>query len=566
LTQSQRFAPSVRVRDFYKLPVDNMLIKTDGAMISSPEAERFRTLYELGCAFSAKTELADLIPYVIEKCRETLNAEAASVLLLDRDRNELYFPYVADLNENVANALRNLRLPADKGIAGAALSDNQTIVVNDAQNDPRLYRAIDRQTGAVTRNLIATPLQGRNGVIGVLEVLNRRDSAFDGSDAAFLEAVSESIAIAIENANLYAQLRDSEAILRTQVGVLRRDLAKNNLFTEIVGSSAPMLEVFQLMEAAAASSIAVMIQGDTGTGKELVARGIHRASARCEAPFVAVNCAAMPETLLESELFGHRKGSFTGAIRDSPGVFRAASGGVVFLDEVTEMPLRMQAKLLRVLEQEEVIPVGETFPVRVDVRIISATNRDLKAEVAANAFREDLYYRLAAFPIELPRLRDRREDIESLASRFLTVSAERHHKRVSGFDPAVLSIFANYDWPGNVRQLRNEIDRAVAMVRDGATIGVSQLSPDLRAAANRPTPIKAGAATAPAPVTAAAPDDAVTGRDDRALSLREARAEFEAAFINEALARHHGNVSRAAQALGISRPALQEKIKTYHLR
>ncbi len=535
-------------------------------MISSPEAERFRTLYELGCAFSAKTELADLIPYVIEKCRETLNAEAASVLLLDRDRGELYFPYVADLNENVANALRSLRLPADKGIAGAALSDRQTIVVNDAQNDPRLYRAIDRQTGAVTRNLVATPLQGRNGAIGVLEVLNRRDGAFDGSDVAFLEAVSESIAIAIENASLYAQLRDSEAILRTQVGALRRDLAKNDLFTEIIGSSAPMLEVFQLMEAAAASSIAVMIQGDTGTGKELVARGIHRASARCEAPFVAVNCAAMPETLLESELFGHRKGSFTGAIRDSPGVFRAASGGVVFLDEVTEMPLRMQAKLLRVLEQEEVIPVGETFPVRVDVRIISATNRDLKAEVAANGFREDLYYRLAAFPIDLPRLRDRREDIESLASRFLTVSAERHHKRVSGFDPAVLTIFAHYDWPGNVRQLRNEIDRAVAMARDGDTIGVAQLSPDLRAAANRSTPIKAGAATASATVTTAAPTDALGGRDGRAQSLREARAEFEAAFITEALARHHGNVSRAAQALGISRPALQEKIKTYHLR
>ncbi len=536
-------------------------------MMSSPEAERFRTLYELGCAFSAKTELAELVPYVIEKCREALNAEAASVLMLDRDRNELYFPYVSDSNQGVADVLRSLRLPADKGIAGAALNHNQTIVVNDAQNDARLYRAIDRQTGAVTRSLVATPLQGRNGVIGVLEILNRRgNGTFDNSDIAFLEAVSESIAIAIENASLYAQLRDSEAILRTQVGALRRDLAKNDLFTEIIGSSAPMFEVFQLMEAAATSSIAVMIQGDTGTGKELVARGIHRASARCEAPFVAVNCAAMPETLLESELFGHRKGAFTGAIRDNPGVFRAASGGVVFLDEVAEMPVRMQAKLLRVLEQEEVIPVGETFPVRVDVRIVSATNRDLKTEIAAGAFREDLYYRLAAFPIRLPPLRARREDIESLASRFLTVSAERHHKRLAGFDPAVLAIFSNYDWPGNVRQLRNEIDRAVAMAREGDTIGVPQLSQDLRAAASHSAPIKADAATASAPVTAASAADGVEGHESHTRSLRQARAEFEAAFINEALARHHGNVSRAAQALGISRPALQEKIKTYHLR
>lgn len=539
------------------------MIKTGEVMIASPEAERFRTLYELGCAFTAKTDLAELIPFVIDKCRETLDAEAASVLLLDVQRNELYFPYVSDQNEGVAKVLRGLRLPANQGIAGAALSERRSIVVADTRNDPRFYRAIDRQTGAVTRNIMAAPLEGRAGVIGVLEVLNRRRGAgFDDSDIAFLEAVSSSIAIAIENARLYAQLRDSEASLRTQVGALRRDLASNDLFAEIVGVSAPMAEVFQLMEAAAASSITVLIQGDTGTGKELVARGIHRASARCEAPFVAVNCAAFTESLLESELFGHRKGAFTGAVRDTPGVFRAASGGVVFLDEVAEMPLNMQAKLLRVLEQEEVIPVGETFPTRVDVRIISATNRDLRLQIENHAFREDLYYRLSAFPIRLPPLRNRREDIELLASRFLAASAERHHKRIVGFDAPVLQFFANFHWPGNIRQLRNEIDRAVAVARDGDAIVARHLSPDLRAAMS--SPIAAATPATPAPPGVALAS--AVGDDGRTRPLREARAEFEASYITEALARVHGNVSRAAQALGISRPALQEKIKTYHLR
>jgi Nif-specific regulatory protein len=359
-------------------------------MTDSADGERFRLLYELGCAFLAKTDLAELIPFVISKCCEALDAEGASVLLLDRERNEFYFPFVSDDDSAVAGVLAQLRVPADRGIAGATLRSGKALIVADAQNDPRFYRNVDVETGAITRNIIAVPLTSGHGVIGVLEVLNRRGrTAFNAADLSLLEAVSGSVTIAIENARLYDQLRTSEATLLTQVSVLRRDLARNSRFTEIVGSGSEMEDVFRLMESASASFITVLIEGETGTGKELVARGIHRSSARGEGPFVAVNCAALPETLLESELFGHRRGSFTGAVRDSPGVFRAAAGGVVFLDEVTEMPAPMQAKLLRVLEQEEVIPVGDTFPVKVDVRILSATNRDLKQEVEKGTFREE---------------------------------------------------------------------------------------------------------------------------------------------------------------------------------
>ncbi|MGA2409481.1 MAG: GAF domain-containing protein, partial [Candidatus Binataceae bacterium] len=239
-------------------------------MAESTEAARNRSLYDLGCAFNAKTELGELIPFVVERCREALNAEGASVLLLNREGTELYFPYVSDENADVARRLAGLRQPADSGIAGAALREGRAILVADAQHDERFYPKIDRETGMTTRSIVAVPLISR-GPIGVLEVLNRRDGgSFDANDLTFLETISGSIAIAIENARLYEQLRDSEASLRTQVIALRRDLARNSLFAEMVGTGPAMEEVFHLMETASSSMITVLIEGETGTGKELV--------------------------------------------------------------------------------------------------------------------------------------------------------------------------------------------------------------------------------------------------------------------------------------------------------
>jgi len=534
------------------------------------EAARVRQLYDLGCAFTAKTELGELIPFVIKRCREALNAEAASVLLLNPEGTELYFPYVSDDDARAAERLLQLRLPADRGIAGAALSEGRSILVEDAQHDPRFFPGIDRETKMVTRSIITVPLSSPRGALGVLQVLNRRDGgSFNHDDRAFLESIAGSVAIAIENARLYAQLRNSEASLRTQVSVLRRDLARNTLFTEMIGSGPAMEEVFRLMESAATAMITVMIRGETGTGKELVARGIYQASVRSDAPFIAVNCAAVPENLLESELFGHRRGAFTGAVRDSPGVFRAATGGVVFLDEVSEMPSRMQAKLLRVLEQEEILPVGESFPVKVDVRVLSATNRDLEEEVRRGNFREDLYWRLSAFPIHLPPLRERREDIPLLASRFITLYAARHHRKIAGIENSALDLMTQFEWPGNVRQLRNEVERAVALSRDGEPLRAELLSPLLKGVPPRsPIPLSrtfqqpnVTASSAVADEPSAAPASA-----DEVVPLRAYRHQNEKKHIADVLARYNWNVSRAAQALEISRPALQEKMKTYGLR
>jgi Nif-specific regulatory protein len=516
-------------------------------MEASDSAARLRLLYELGCAFAAHLELDELIALVVTKCRDVLRAEGVAVLLLDPERDELYFPYVADADAGASARLGQLRIPAARGIAGTVLRTRRGVRVDDVAVHPDFYPEVDRNTGVTTRALLCVPLASAHGPLGVIQVINPLGRArFDDDDLAFLESLAGSIGVALENAALYERVKASEERLQAQVGALRRDLARRDRFTEMIGSGAAMREVFRLMESAAASPIAVLIEGETGTGKELVARGIHRASPRAEGPFVAVNCAALPETLLESELFGHRRGAFTGAQQDQRGFFEAASGGTIFLDEVGEMPPAMQAKLLRVLEDGAVTPVGDTRPRRVDVRAVAATNRDLAAEVAAGRFRSDLYYRLAAFPIRLPPLRERPEDIPLLADHMLAAAAVRHGKRVAGIAPEAVELLLAFPWPGNVRELQNEMERAVALACEGEPITPGHLSGKLRG----------GDATA-RPVGPPA---------DRTGPLRPARAAFEARYIREALRQHGGNVSHAARALGLSRVMLQKKMKDYGLR
>jgi Nif-specific regulatory protein len=559
-----------RTRDIPGLPRATDAVENTPPMARPDDSARFRLLYDLACAFAARIEIDELIPHVVKKCREVLNAEGVSVMLLDADCNELYFPYVAEDNPEVAARVASLRFPADQGIAGAALKLGRPLRVDDVQNDPRFYRGIDQNTGLTTRNVLAAPLTANYGVVGLLEVVNSLSGQpFSDEDLAFLEALAGSIAVAISNARLYGQTKASEQLLRTEVGALRRDLARHDVFGEIIGTGKAMANVFRLMESAAASWITVLIEGETGTGKELVARGIHRASARASGPFLAVNCAALPETLLESELFGHRRGAFTGAISDQPGLFRAAAGGVMFLDEVGDMPMSMQAKLLRVLEQGEVVPVGEAVPRKVDVRVICATNRDLKAETAKRNFRDDLYYRLSAFPIRLPPLRQRREDIALIALKAVANSAARHSRQITGIEPAALEMLVRYSWPGNIRELLNEIERAVALARSNANLSPEQLSESVRSPGATPrseSSAEAGSVqNAPQPGSSMS-DGAISVSAPSTKPLREARAEFEAQFIAKVLGEHSGNVSRSAQAMGLSRVALQKKMKDYHLR
>jgi Nif-specific regulatory protein len=534
------------------------------------DGQRFRLLYEMAAAFVAQLELEELIPSIIRRCREILSAESAAVLLHDPATDELYFPYVAGKDQDVADRLRGARFPAAEGVAGAVLASGRSELVADAAADPRFYGRVDDTTGLTTHSMIVAPLRSRRGPVGVVEIINPVGRpAFSRDDLDLLDALAASMAIAIDNARMFAELREREQSLRSTVGALRRDLARRDCFAEIIGTSDAIRETLRLMESAASSPISVLIEGETGTGKELVARGIHRASERAEGAFVAVNCAALPSDLLEAELFGHARGAFTGATAERRGLFEAAHGGSMFLDEVGDLPLSMQVKLLRVLQEGEIMPVGTTRPRNVDVRVIAATNHNLRAAVDNGSFRADLYYRISAFPIVVPPLRARRSDIPLLADRFLVESADRHRKQIAGIEPAAFATLTSYDWPGNVRQLKNEVERAVALTAQGATILAAAFSGELTGCAPGPSASRQATTTPTGPTTqgrADAPTTPDSPAGGHEADLRNARAAFESRFIAEQLRRNSGNVSRTAEAIGISRVMLQKKMKEYGLR
>lgn len=519
---------------------------------------RLRLLYDLSCAFAEHIELHALVPSVIDRARDLFAADGASILLYDADRSELYFPYVAEEDPEAAAELLRLRLPAGQGIAGHVLQAGAPTRSDSVRDDPRFFQGADDATQTQTGPLLAAPLVCRHATIGVIEVVRRVGaSPFTEADLEFLATLASSVAVAIDNARLYGRTKESAQRLEATVDALTRDLARRDRAHQIIGGSEATRELLELIDTAASHPITVLIQGETGTGKELVARRIHYTSARHDGPFIPVNCAALPQTLLESELFGHRKGSFTDAVEDRTGLFEAASGGTIFLDEVGECPPEMQAKLLRVLQEGEIVPVGDTRPRKVDVRVVSATNRALAVEVADGAFREDLFYRLSAFPIELKPLREREDDIPLLVDAFVAHANEKHGRVVTGVDEGALEILLGSHWPGNVRQLQNEIERAVVLAPADGPIGTQHLSPELLAEiADMPV----------SGVSADAPPESEGEETPATLPLREARARFETSYIRRVLIANGGNVSATSRALGMSRFMVQKKLKEYGIR
>jgi DNA-binding NtrC family response regulator len=310
------------------------------------------------------------------------------------------------------------------------------------------------------------------------------------------------------------------------------------------GRDPALLPALGLLAQVADTGCTVLITGESGTGKELAARSLHAGSSRRQGPFVPVNCAAIPANLVESELFGHAKGAFTGAASARAGRFAQADGGTIFLDEIGEMDIAVQAKLLRLIQDGELYPVGEEEPTRIDVRILAATNRNLESEVAAGRFRADLYWRLNVIPVELPALRDRPTDIVRLAEHFLRKANDRHKRRVAGFDPEVLSALKAYHWPGNIRELENVVER-MAIVRGQGTIGMADLPPGVR------TP-RPGTSKSKTPL----PELPEDGTD-----LRAMLEAVEDRMIGEALERTGGNKNRAAELLGLNRTTLVEKLR-----
>jgi two-component system response regulator HupR/HoxA len=352
----------------------------------------------------------------------------------------------------------------------------------------------------------------------------------------------ESYGLATENVALAAALRDANERLRQENLYLRREVERRYAFDSLIGSSPAMMRVFEVMEKVAQTDATVLLTGETGTGKDLVARAIHYAGARKQARFVAQNCGALPDTLLESELFGHKRGSFTGAHEDKKGLFELAHGGTIFLDEIGETNPSMQVRLLRVLQDGEIRPLGASDIRRVDVRVIAATNRDLRRLVQEGQFREDLYYRLRVVEISIPPLRERREDIPALAHHFLEDANRRMGRNLKGFTNAAMDRLVHYAWTGNVRELENEVERVVALAGEADTITVDMLSEHVR---GRPAgDEETGALELPA-----------FQRD-----LNRSVDELKRRMIQRAL-EETGSKSRAAERLGIPRQSLQKMMK-----
>ncbi len=350
----------------------------------------------------------------------------------------------------------------------------------------------------------------------------------------------------LENQRLSLDLRTAEPVLKRRVEK-KQDKVKRRfgLGGIIRAPGSPLEPLCALIERIAPYDLSVMVTGESGTGKEMVARAIHFESARADKVFITENCGALPDTLLESELFGYKRGAFTGAVEDRVGLFQQADGGTLFLDEIGETSPAFQVKLLRVLQEGEFRPLGSNRSVTVDVRVIAATNRDLEADVRNGRFREDLYYRLATIALHVPPLRERKADLPLLARALLDSSARTLGREMQGFSPDVLATFAAYPWPGNVRELQNEILRMVALA-DSTTLGTALLSPRL-----------AGTAAVSATPTAADWADGLSG------NLRERMEQLELRVLTAAMARHAGNKSRAARELGLSRVGLRAKLNRY---
>jgi len=421
---------------------------------------------------TAQRDLVPLVDMIATDARDLVQADRISIMLLDQERKEL--------RAVSTQGGPDIYFDARVGIAGYALQTGRVVNVKDAYQDPRFFKNVDRDTGYRTRNILASPLRNPQGdVIGVCEALNKRSGTFTRDDEETLRMFSPQAVNAIETACLIERLKGAKPAAQPSK---RRD--DQPLRPSIIGESQALLSVLERARRYAPSDITVLVTGETGTGKELVARYIHDNSSRSNKPFVACNLASIPDTLLESELFGYTKGAFTGAEKDKKGLLEEADKGTLFLDEIGDVPPNLQVKLLRLLEGQEYYRVGEASSRKADVRIIAATNRALEDAIEANGFRRDLYYRICGAQVILPPLRNRRGDLLSLAESFAADACARVATTTKELSQPLIEFLFTYTWPGNVRELRNAIESAV-IVSESDRILISDLPMHIQEYATR---------------------------------------------------------------------------------
>jgi formate hydrogenlyase transcriptional activator len=424
------------------------------------ERDRLRVLLEVNNAVVSKLALHDVLRAIAASLRRVIHHEYTSLALYEPVSNQMRVLAI-DFPQGRGLLREETLVPLDGSITGKAFRTRQPLVLDRAG-----IEGFDSHTARLlldegVQSLICMPLVTHDRALGTISLASLRDAAFQQGDADLLFQVSGQVAIAVENAVAFQEIAELKNKLAQEKLYLEDEIRTEMNFDEIVGDGASLRAVLKQVETVAPTDSTVLITGETGTGKELIARAIHNLSPRRERTFVKVNCAAIPTGLLESELFGHERGAFTGAITQRIGRFELANGGTIFLDEIGDIPLELQPKLLRVLQEQEFERLGSTQTVRVDVRLVAATNRDLSQMVAARTFRNDLYYRLRVFPLLMPPLRERQEDIPALVRYFVEKHARRMNRGVETIPAETLDLLVSYPWPGNIRELENLIERAV---------------------------------------------------------------------------------------------------------
>jgi transcriptional regulator with GAF, ATPase, and Fis domain len=486
--------------------VDDVAPHPDEAANTIADLDAYTKLYEFSDQLMHVRDLGELLDKLMDAVIEITNADKGFLILAEGETLDI--KVARNLNrENIADAISQL----SDSIIAKVFKTRKPVIISDAMHDDE-FAAAKSVMHLKVSSVICVPLLDRGRILGLIYVGNDsiRD-LFQNQTLRVLTVFASQAALIVANALLLDELRVDNKRLHDRLEQYR--------FGEIVGTSPPMQSVFRKVEKIAPTDISVLITGETGTGKELIAREVHNRSPRAGKPFITINCGAIPENLLESELFGHVKGAFTGAVANKQGKFQAADGGTLFLDEIGEMPIELQVKILRALQERVVFRVGDTRAETCDIRILAATNRDLEKEIANGRFREDLYYRLNVVNVELPPLRVRGDDVLVIARYLLSRYAREYDAKVKGFSPNAAVSIRKHNWPGNIRELENRIKKAIVLC-ESTVIG---------------------------------PDDlGLTGDTlPQILTLAEAKDKFQRDYINEVLALNNGNRTKTARDLGV---------------
>jgi Nif-specific regulatory protein len=498
-------------------------------MLSKIDANKFHTLIEINALINSNFKsVHGLLSRIMESATRLSDAEASCLLLLDKEKNELYFEVALG---SKGSEVQKYTVKIGEGIAGWVAKNNKSLLINDVLNDPRHLSAIGEQINYKSKTMIAVPMRIKDECIGVIEVINKSGGAdFIQDDIEWLEIFANQAALAIVNAKSMEEAQG-------EIQSLQQQLKSDKGYHTFISKSPAILEKMEIIERVAQTDSSVLLLGESGVGKELFAEQIHIRSARKNAPFIRVNCAALPEGLLESELFGHVKGAFTNAVSNRQGRFELADGGTIFLDEIGDLPLSLQAKILRVIQERKFEKVGSDTTIMVDVRILAATNKDIEEQVQKGEFRGDLYYRLNVLPIYIPPLRQRPEDIVELARFFLDGFMKETKKQFDGFSEEALSAMLSYSWPGNVRELQNCIERACVIGKD-KLIGTGDLF-----LSGKDVP------------------QGQAGEEIAERNLKTAINVFKANFIRKVLEENNWNQTETARALVIQRTYLSKLLK-----